>query len=147
MARSKTEAEKVAASERQKMHWRRCETWGQVLQIDKMMVNDHWSCCIKPARDPGNDEGPPPVGVVIAVKQCFAECLLKKAKREQEFLERRTREQIHARSPKPSKTPDTGEVPALEARIKIMFWVIRTCGGVENARDALDRAARSLEDE
>lgn len=44
---------------------------------------------------------------------------------------------------KPDSLPPGPEDP-LAARIRVMFWAIRKCGGVDLARDAFERAVQAL---
>lgn len=146
--RAKTEEERSAASERQKRHWKRCEAWGQILEVSKMEINDHWSCCIKTARGDRDGVGQPPIDVVLSVRKAYSECLLKKAKGSKALADwhyRRQREE-QVRSTSPTVPSDYDTAPELEQRIKIMIWAVKKVGGIENARDALERAIRSLED-
>lgn len=143
--RAKTEEEKKRAQRQMRRHWNRCERWGMLLDVSKMEINAHWSCCVKAANGDYDGVSQPPFDVVIAVRKAYSECLLRKAKGSKKLADwhyRRAREERQGRN---SDEPD--EIPDLEQRIKVMFWAIRTVGGVENARDALERAIKSLEGE
>lgn len=136
-SRSKTEEEKATASTQMKRHWRRCEAWGEVLGVTKTEMNDHWSCCIKP-----NLEGGVPV-----VGMAYADHLLRNAQHSERMENFRSRVYVEKYNVvRPRRPKKTDEIPELDQRIKIMLWSIRTCGGVENAKDALDRAVKALED-
>ncbi len=133
-SRSKTEEEKVAASTQMKRHWRRCEAWGEVLGVTKMEMNDHWSCCIKPHLDAG----------LPGVKTAYTDHLLRNAQHSERM--ENLRASVYVEKYYVARLKKTDEIPELDQRIKIMLWSIRTCGGVENAKDALDRAIKALED-
>jgi len=165
MSSPKTEEEKVVASSLQKRHWDRCRLWAEALGVHHCAINDHWSCCFPEE---------PFVGLPLEIipedveeksakfMPCKRERELEWGRRQRELEEadhhhrqRRRREvslvvPIYAEVREHYEDDEIYEddgAPDLPARIKIMFWAIRKVGGVENAKDALDRAIRSLEDE
>lgn len=132
------------ASEQMKRHWGRCEKIAELLDITKGEANMHWSCCLKTAVDSAAWFGSFPVDVESGLKAAYANCMLKKAKRERHLADWRE-DQQRPSHPK-AKARESDEPPDLDGRIKIMLWAIKTCGSVEKAEDALGRAVRSLQD-
>jgi len=139
--RPRTEEEKNASRVKQKLHWKRCETWAKILGISKMDVNQHWSK-LKVVRGAGG-EGLIPSDVIDAVKGAYSELLLKAAKSDREWAKRV--KVASAAGRQRTIDPKNGKIPDTAGRVKIMLWAINKCGGVESAHDALERATRSLE--
>jgi hypothetical protein len=138
MTLRKTEEQKAAASVQQKRHWRRCSAWAETVDLTKEEINSHWSCCVSPNTNGGVD----------GVKKALADHFLRNAKHSNDMAEWRDRQESERRNrvvtPRRTKAPEP--IPELEQRIKIMIWAVKKTGGVANARDALDRAIRSLKD-
>ena len=133
-----TQEQKDATSRRQKAYWDKCRLWGRILGVNASEVNRLWSSTVKPAiGDAEWSEDEPPVAVVESVKLAVAEKLLREAKSTNDLAESNYRRSYRRTKPTP-KTQD--EPPDLEARVKIMLWAIRTCGGIDLAQDALERA-------
>ena len=132
------------ASEQMKTLWKRCEKAGAILGITKSHANRHWSCCLKAAWGSAEWFGSFPVDIERGLKDAYSHCLLTKAKRDREMAASSRRRQ-ESREDAKRRAPKKPEEQTVEDRIKMAMWLIRRCGSVELAQDALDRAAAALE--
>lgn len=131
------------ASAQMKNHWARCRLIAPLLEITHTDANMHWSCCLKEAWGNATWAGAIPENITPILVRAYADCLLRAVNAERQIAERRSAQRHAEPKPKPRKPIDP---PNLAGRIKIMLWAIETCGSVEKAEDALERAKRSLED-
>lgn len=134
------------ASEQMKTHWARCRLIANMLDIQKTDANKHWTCCLKAAWGDVTWAGTIPAEAATRLHQAHAACLLRTANAEREIDEWRASRHRSAWTKTKTKTKPA-EPPDLTGRIKIMLWAIDTCGSVEKAEDALERAKRSLASE
>ena len=160
----------------QKQHWARCREWAEALNVHHCSINDHWSCCFSEEPFAGLDTAISPAVVEEKVKT-FLPCKRRgelewgRTQREIEQEQRRPHERTSQQRSTTLVIPlvcvdggvlrqqpynsysrdyedDEDDEPSdLTARLKIMYWAIKKCGGVEVAQDAFRRAVRSLEDE
>lgn len=150
------EEQKAGSRGTMKIHWSRCRLIGELLGIPKGNVNLLWTRLFKSVWVPNTDgstvEHIEPA-VAVQLRQAYADHTLQLAEQERRQAAHDRERAEEARRPKPRaprREPPRRErqedkPPDLDGRIKIMLWVIKTCGSVELVEDALARARAALE--
>jgi len=127
-----------------KTHWRRCRSIAKLLEVNPAEVNKHWACCLKSGCE-GEFTEDADVATKIMVRRAYADCLLRLAKRDAGLVSDRAERAAATRHYESKRPPRPDAEQTVEDRVKMALWLIKQCGGMAQAQDALDRAKLALE--